>query len=134
MATNGGREDWYRARLMAAAPRLRDALQGLRDTLHRHDWDLHPDVKAALQEATRALDSIPQPGRLRYGTDPEQRHIAREGETEYASIHRNRSGQDAGCIDFGVRVAAVEALCEADKQELRSTVRALYDTVVRMSS
>lgn len=44
--------------------------------------------------------------------------IAREGETEYASIHRNRSGQDAGNLDYGIAVEAVEKLSEVEKREL----------------
>ena len=55
--------------------------------------------------------------------------IARPGESIYASIVRNRSGIDAGKIDFGVRVLEIEKLCDADKIEIRNIARALYQTI-----
>lgn len=56
-------------------------------------------------------------------------HIAREGETEYACIHRNRSGQDAGEIDFGIDVLAVESLSSSERLELVKTARQLADAL-----
>lgn len=41
-------------------------------------------------------------------------HIAREGEQEFAAIKRTRSGFDAGCIDYGLRVQMVENLAPAE--------------------
>lgn len=57
--------------------------------------------------------------------------IAREGETEFASIHRNRSGHDAGCIDFGIRVSLIEDLSPAEKGELARTSQAMNDAIQR---
>ena len=54
-------------------------------------------------------------------------HIAREGEQEFASIHRNRSGFDAGCIDYGIRVETVENLSPAEKQDLLVTARVMME-------
>lgn len=49
------------------------------------------------------------------------RHIAREGETEYAVICRQRSGQDAGEIDYGLNIAAIHSLSADDRKELVKT-------------
>lgn len=52
--------------------------------------------------------------------------IAREGEVEFAAIVRNRSGQDAGCIDYGLKAGeTIDSLCDADKQDLVDTAYAL---------
>ena len=59
--------------------------------------------------------------------------IARGGEPIYASIVRNRSGMDSGCIDYGCRVTAVEELCDGDKQDIANTAYALYESVCRAS-
>ena len=56
-------------------------------------------------------------------------HIAREGETEYVSIHRNRSGESAGCIDYGIRVSAIENLASAEKAELFRTAEAMLERI-----
>lgn len=61
-------------------------------------------------------------------------HIAREGEQEFASIHRNRSGFDAGCIDYGVRVQAIENLSTAERAELLATARAMLASIERCCS
>jgi len=55
--------------------------------------------------------------------------IARKGESIYASIHRRRSGIDAGCIDMGVRSFEIEKLCDADKQDICNTALAVYETI-----
>ncbi len=53
-------------------------------------------------------------------------HIARAGETEYAAIVRNRSGQDAGEIDFGLKTGPViDDLSDGDKQRLVDVAYAL---------
>lgn len=57
--------------------------------------------------------------------------IARGGEPIYASIVRNRSGMDSGCIDYNCRVCAVEDLCDDDKQDIANTAYALYESVCR---
>lgn len=57
------------------------------------------------------------------------RPIAREGETEYASIHRNRSGHDAGAIDYGIRVSLIEDLSPAEKQDLLATAEAMLRSI-----
>lgn len=56
-------------------------------------------------------------------------HIAREGEQEFAAIKRNRSGFDAGCIDYGLRVQMVENLAPAEKKELLKTAEALVSSI-----
>ncbi|CAN5426674.1 hypothetical protein BH11ARM1_BH11ARM1_14270 [soil metagenome] len=51
----------------------------------------------------------------------------RTGETEFAAIVRNRSGQDAGSIDFGLKSGdVIDALCDRDKQELVDTAFSLF--------
>jgi len=57
--------------------------------------------------------------------------IARSGEPTYASIIRNRSGMDAGEIDFGARVFHIEELSDYDKQSICDTAYALYETICR---
>ena len=57
--------------------------------------------------------------------------IARAGEPIYASIVRNRSGIDAGCIDYGCRMDAISALCDGDKQDIVDIAHALYETICR---
>lgn len=57
-AANGGREDWYRARLMRASPVLHEALEGLRDAVCARAWDLYPHIKTALIQADKALRSM----------------------------------------------------------------------------
>jgi len=53
------------------------------------------------------------------------KHLAREGETEFAVILRNRSGHDAGCIDFSFPHATALDLSPAEQRELIDTARAL---------
>jgi len=55
------------------------------------------------------------------------RPIAREGEQQFACILRNRSGMDAGCIDYGLR--NVSHLCEGDKQDIVDTAYVLYQSI-----
>ena len=59
------------------------------------------------------------------------KHIAREGETEFASIHRLRSGQDAGSIGFGIRVSTIADLSPVEKDELSRTSKAMNDAIQR---
>jgi len=53
--------------------------------------------------------------------------IARDGEQQFACILRNRSGTDAGCIDYGLR--DVSALCEGDQQDIVDTAYVLYQRI-----
>lgn len=53
--------------------------------------------------------------------------IARSGEQQFACILRNRSGHDAGCIDYGLRDCTI--LCEAEQQEVCDTAFALYQSI-----
>ena len=57
--------------------------------------------------------------------------IAREGEPIYASIIRNRSGMDAGHIDYGCRMDAIADLCDAEKQDIVDIAYALYENICR---
>lgn len=54
-----------------------------------------------------------------------RRHMAREGETEYAVIKRNRSGQDSGRIDFCLPHERIEKLSAYDKADLVLTAYAM---------
>lgn len=52
--------------------------------------------------------------------------IARDGETEFAAIVRNRSGVDSGEIDFGLKHGEIiDSLSDHDKQSLVDTAYAL---------
>jgi len=51
--------------------------------------------------------------------------IARTGEAQFACIVRNRSGIDAGLIDFGMR--SIDHLCDADQQAAINSVFAVYE-------
>lgn len=65
---------------------------------------------------------------------PEQKQsrIARGGETEFAAIVRNRSGQDAGEIDYGLKHGPVlDTLCDRDKQSLVDMAYALAEACER---
>jgi hypothetical protein len=53
--------------------------------------------------------------------------IARTGEQQFACIMRNRSGESAGCIDFGVRDVTI--LCDAEQQDVVDTAFAVYEVV-----
>ena len=57
------------------------------------------------------------------------RHLAREGETEFAVICRQRSGFDAGSIDFAFPHATAKDLCPAEQRELIDTVYALARSI-----
>lgn len=57
------------------------------------------------------------------------RPIARSGEQQFAAIMRNRSGMDAGNIDYGLRVFAVENLGDGEKQDICDTAFALYQNI-----
>ena len=59
--------------------------------------------------------------------------IARTGEQIFASIIRNRSGMDSGCIDYACRTIAIEELYEGEKQDIADTAFALYQSVCRAS-
>lgn len=59
--------------------------------------------------------------------------IAKTGEQIFASIIRNRSGMDSGCIDYGCRTAAIVGLCDGEKQDITNTAFALYQSVCRAS-
>lgn len=52
--------------------------------------------------------------------------LARTGESQYAVIVRNRSGIDAGCIDFTARM--IDELGDGDKQDAVSSAFSLYTT------
>lgn len=53
--------------------------------------------------------------------------IARSGEQQFACILRNRSGFDAGCIDFGLRDCTI--LSEAEQQDVVDVAYALYQAI-----
>lgn len=55
--------------------------------------------------------------------------IPREGEQQFASIHRNRSGENAGGIDYGIRVADIDNLSPAEKDELLRTSAAMHECI-----
>lgn len=57
--------------------------------------------------------------------------IAKSGEQIYATILRNRSGMDAGCIDYGARVFAIRDLCEGEQRDIIATGYALYSNIMR---
>ena len=63
--------------------------------------------------------------------NPLNEPIARGGESIYASIVRNRSGIDSGCIDYGLRIFEVQKLREGDKQDIANTAFALYESICR---
>lgn len=54
--------------------------------------------------------------------------IARAGEQQFAAIVRNRSGMDAGELDFGVRQFA-KFLHPGEMQAMTNTAYALYESV-----
>lgn len=54
--------------------------------------------------------------------------IARSGEQQFAAIVRNRSGMDAGELDFGVRSFS-EFLHPSERQKMSNTAYALYESV-----
>lgn len=56
--------------------------------------------------------------------------IARSGEPIYASIHRERSGIDAGTICPGVRVFAVNELCDGDQRDIVTAALMLLEMVL----
>lgn len=58
-------------------------------------------------------------------------HIARDGETEYAALYRKRSGQDAGCIEFGISVSSVDLLPQSEKLELVRVAQQLIESLKR---
>ena len=71
---------------------------------------------------------------LKAKKNPLTEPIARGGESIYASIVRNRSGIDSGCIDFGLRTFVVEKLSEGDKQDIADAAFALYESICRATS
>lgn len=56
--------------------------------------------------------------------------LACEGETEYAVVKCNRSGQDAGEIDYAIDVDKVESLTPCERTELCTVVRHLYEALL----
>lgn len=57
--------------------------------------------------------------------------IAREGETEFAAIKRNRSGQDSGRIDYGIAILEVESLSDGEKAELCTVSSMMHESILR---
>ena len=55
--------------------------------------------------------------------------IGKPGEQQFALIQRNRSGFDAGEIDFGLRDCTI--LCEAEQQDIVDIAFALYQSICR---
>lgn len=58
--------------------------------------------------------------------------IARVGEEQFAAIKRNRSGFDAGEIDFALR--SLDDLGEYDKQQITDTAFGLYQAICRQTN
>jgi hypothetical protein len=84
------------------------------------NWDaLSPELRKIMESSTEP----PKPDYTR--------RIARTGEPEYACIMRNRSGIDAGNIDFGLR--DLQHLSEADKQDICDTALVLYESICRQT-
>jgi hypothetical protein len=57
-ASNGGREDWYRARLIRSAPQLRDALRNLLDAIRNSGWDMSDIFHDKYDKGIEALEYI----------------------------------------------------------------------------
>lgn len=55
--------------------------------------------------------------------------IARSGEAQYVCILRNRSGIDAGNIDFAIRTCAIEELADGEKQDIVNAAFAVYESI-----
>lgn len=58
-----------------------------------------------------------------------QSSMSRPGE-QFACIVRNRSGIDSGCIDMGVRVAAIQELLDCDQHDAVSAALCLAESVI----
>ena len=58
------------------------------------------------------------------------RPIARIGEPVFASIIRNRSGIDAGEIDYVYR-SPKEIFCDQDKEDIATAALMLYESISR---
>lgn len=72
------------------------------------------------------IDPHPPLTSHQYRHDQRTSRCARTGETEFAAIVRNRSGQDAGEIDFDLKHGLViDELSDTDKQSLVDTAFAL---------
>ena len=56
--------------------------------------------------------------------------IARHGEPIFASIIRNRSGIDAGEIDYAYR-SPKKIFCDQDKEDIATTALLLYESISR---
>jgi hypothetical protein len=52
--------------------------------------------------------------------------IARSGEQQFGAIVRNRSGIDAGSVDFSARM--IGELCEGDQQDCVEMAYCLYES------
>lgn len=63
--------------------------------------------------------------------DPLQRPLARSGEQQFAVICRQRSGIDSGNICPVSRPQFIEELCDADQQDIVSSVLILAETCIR---
>jgi len=55
--------------------------------------------------------------------------IARDGEPIYASIIRNRSGIDAGDIDYCIRVSEISKLSKRDRQMIVNVAYEMYESI-----
>lgn len=64
---------------------------------------------------------------------PAPEPVARSGETEFAAIIRNRSGMDAGEIDFSIKSARVDELSEAEKKDICFIAERLHQTICSMT-
>lgn len=78
-----------------------------------------------MSDATE-VNAIPNPHRSDY-TLP----IARVGEEQFGCILRNRSGFDAGNIDYGARF--IDTLSDAEQQDVCDTAYALYKAFCRQT-
>jgi hypothetical protein len=63
-----------------------------------------------------ALDIL-QKAEAERAADPAATHLARDGETEYAVICRNRSGQDSQRIDYRIAVGRIDSLPPGEQAE-----------------
>jgi hypothetical protein len=57
--------------------------------------------------------------------------VSRSGEFQYAAIHRDRSGQDAGSINYAARVGSIDALADPEKRSIIRCAEQLLDSIRR---
>lgn len=71
------------------------------------------------------------PSEIKHDEPPQKpdytKPIARSGEQQFACLLRNRSGHDAGCIDFGLRNCTF--LGDTEQQDMCDTAFALYQSI-----